>query len=71
MVVHNCNYNLMKAMTKKLNAIVKYDIYVKDAQAAGHTVCATLWKKMQEEDRRHVQEMKQILEALVKEGRFT
>lgn len=58
--IDDATYNLLMALTSKLEAIDVYEVYAEDGQA-------DLWRAMAEDDRRHaerlVNELKQRLAA--------
>ena len=55
----NHTYNLIKALSKKAQAVWRYDQYLKDS--SGCEECQRLWKKLKGEDSAHLAEMKRIL----------
>jgi len=64
----NHSYNLIKALSKKAQAVFRYDQYLKDAEACEE--CKKLWEKLKNEDSTHVEEIKKILAKHIKEGKI-
>lgn len=57
-MINNHNYDLVKALTKKADALTVYDQYLKDSE--GCQQCQNIWKKLKDEDSKHVDELKQL-----------
>lgn len=55
----NHTYNLIKALTKKAQAVWRYDQYLKDSPNCPE--CQRLWKKLKGEDSVHLSEIKRLL----------
>lgn len=62
----NHTYNLIKAVSKKAQALWRYDQYLKDS---GDCIeCQNLWKKLKGEDSAHLAEMKKLLASHLGSG---
>jgi len=59
-------YNLAKALTKKSQAVWRYEKFIKDSD--GCPECEELWRELKEEDEEHVEKMKKILTSHAKAG---
>lgn len=59
MAIDNHTYNLIKALTKKAQAVWRYEQYMKDSGDCEK--CKALWEKLKEEDNQHLEEMKKLL----------
>ncbi|MBI2315379.1 hypothetical protein HYU93_04990 [Candidatus Daviesbacteria bacterium] len=55
----NHSYNLIKALIKKANAVLVYEQNLKDSPDCGE--CRPMWKKLKEEDKKHLEELKKLL----------
>jgi hypothetical protein len=54
----NHSYDVVKALTKKADAISVYDQYLKDSQ--GCEQCQMFWNRLKQEDEKHVEELKSL-----------
>ena len=54
----NHNYDVVKALTKKADALTVYDQYLKDSK--GCQACQDFWKNLKKEDSKHVAELKKL-----------
>ncbi|MFH1209874.1 MAG: hypothetical protein V1663_03735 [archaeon] len=70
MSLNNCNYNCVKQLGKKLALIAKVDGYIKDAEECNHPWCADMWRKIKEDEERHVEMLRQAIVGLSKEDKF-
>ncbi len=57
----DCDYNLMKQMTKKLELLWYVDGYIADAEKDGHKECVRLFKEIKKDETRHVEKMRKLL----------
>lgn len=62
----NHSYNLIKALSKKAQALSKYDTYIKDS--GGCQECSALWERLKKEDSAHLEEMKKVLSSHIQSG---
>jgi len=65
----NC-YNLTNQLSKKLKAIKHYDRIIKDAKKCDDEECATILKKIQADDKRHAEMLRNHIEKLTKQRKF-
>lgn len=54
----NHHYDVVKALTKKADAITVYDQYLKDSNNCKQ--CQKVWKKLKEADSKHLEELKAL-----------
>lgn len=66
----NNNHNLLQELSVKLDSVWRYDTYIEDAESEGYPECAELFRKLKEEDSRHVEMLRQMIAKLAKEERF-
>lgn len=64
----NHTYNLVKALGEKAEAAEIYEIYGQDSTQCPE--CAELWKKLANEERADIQEMKNLLLDHAKQGKI-
>ena len=70
MSLNDCNYNKTQHLGKKLAFLVRVDRYVEDAEKHGHPACAGMWRKIKEDEQRHVDMLKKAISGLAKEDKF-
>jgi rubrerythrin len=68
--VNNLEFDLLSILKNKAEAVQIYDTYIEDAQQAGSQPCAELLQKLQEEDAKHVQEVRQHLQEVMQKGKM-
>ena len=68
--MENCNYNCTQALSRKKALLWRIPQYVKDAEKAGHPLCAEMWKKIKIDEEKHSEMLQQAIEGLCKEGKF-
>lgn len=64
--MNNHTYNLIKSLTKKAQALSKYETYLSDA--ADCDECKNLWQRLTKEDEAQLAEIKKVLENHAKKG---
>ena len=64
--MNNHTYNLIKSLTKKAQAVSKYDTYLRDAGSCEE--CKNLWSNLKNEDESQLEEIKKVLESHAKQG---
>ncbi|MBI4148713.1 hypothetical protein HY490_05460 [Candidatus Woesearchaeota archaeon] len=57
----NCDHNIIHMLAMKLDALYRYDTYVKDATKERHKECSALFERMRERDCADVEELRRIL----------
>ena len=58
-------YDWITLMQNKAQALIAYDQYIKDAEAAGSKECATFFRKVHDADKAQLEEAKQHLVAVL------
>ncbi|MFH2101379.1 MAG: hypothetical protein ABII71_04820 [Candidatus Micrarchaeota archaeon] len=62
----DCDYNVIKQMTKKLELLWHIESYIKDAKKCKHAECVKLFEKIKKDETAHVRQMKKILAKKIK-----
>ena len=65
----NLAYDWVTLIQNKAQALVAYDQYIKDAEAAGATECTAFFRTVHDADKAHLAEAKQHLVAVL-QGRM-
>jgi rubrerythrin len=68
--INNLEYDLVTVLQNKSEAVQAYETYIQDAQSQGSQPCAELFRKLQEEDARQAQEIRQHLQQVMQNGRM-
>jgi rubrerythrin len=68
--VSNLEYDLLTVLQNKAEALKAYETYIKDAQEMGSQPCAELFQKLQQEDMKHAQEIRQHLQEVMQKGKM-
>lgn len=66
--INNLEYDLLTVLQNKSEALKAYDTYIQDAQEMGSQPCAELFQKLQQEDKRHAEEIRQHLQQVMQQG---
>ena len=61
-------HNLVHTLSKKLDAVWRYDKYIQDCK--GDQACSAVFQKMKEDDLRHIQMLRDEIERRCKQGMF-
>ncbi|MEG4217516.1 hypothetical protein QUA27_19090 [Microcoleus sp. Pol14C6] len=69
-VISNLEYDLLTVLQNKSEALKAYETYMKDAQEMGSQPCADLFKKLQQADMEHTQEIRQHLQQVMQQGKM-
>jgi rubrerythrin len=69
-VINDLEYDLLAVLKSKSDAVQLYDTYVKDAESAGSQPCVELLKKLQQEDKRHAEEVRSHLKEVMQKGKM-
>ncbi|MBI3912420.1 MAG: hypothetical protein HY320_15985 [Armatimonadetes bacterium] len=64
----NMNHNLVHTLARKLAAVSRYDIYIKDALDQGCEECADLFRQFKDEEIRHIQALRDQICSHCQEG---
>ncbi|QJW85654.1 hypothetical protein HK414_27790 [Ramlibacter terrae] len=62
-------YDWITLMQNKAQALIAYDQYIKDAEAAGSAECAAFFRKVHDSDKAQLEEAKKHL-VMVLEGKM-
>lgn len=68
--VSDLEYDLLAVLKNKAEAVRIYDSYIQDAQEAGSQPCAELLQKLQQEDMKQVEEIRQHLQEVMQKGKM-
>ena len=68
--ISDLEYDLLTVLKNKAEAVQMYDTYVQDAQKANSQPCVELLQKLQQEDSKHVQELRQHLQEVLQKGKM-
>ncbi|WP_416672844.1 hypothetical protein [Egbenema bharatensis] len=68
--ISDLEYDLLTVLQNKAEAVQMYDRYIQDAQNANSQPCAELLKKLQQEDREQVQEVRRHLQEVMQKGKM-
>jgi hypothetical protein len=61
--VSNNVHNLVQTLSVKLDSVARYKLYIEDAHSEGEQECADLFRRLEEQDRRAVDELRQHLSS--------
>ena len=68
--VSNLEYDLLTVSQNKSEALKAYDKYIEDAQSTDSQPCVELFRKLQQEDMQHAQELRQHLQEVMQKGKM-
>jgi ferritin-like metal-binding protein YciE len=68
--ISDLEYDLLAVLKNKAEAVQIYDEYIQDAQQAGSQPCVKLLEKLQQEDMRHAEEIRQHLQEVMQKGKM-
>lgn len=69
-VISDLEFDLLAVLKNKAEAIQVYGEYIQDAQQAGSQPCVDLLQKLQQEDMKHAQEVRQHLQEVMQKGKM-
>jgi ferritin-like metal-binding protein YciE len=69
-VISDLEYDLLAVLKNKAEAIQVYSDYIQDAQQAGSQPCVELLEKLQQEDMKQAQEIRQHLQEVMQKGKM-
>lgn len=69
-VIADLEYDLLAVLKSKSDAVLLYDQYIQDAQQADSQPCLELLRKIQQEDRKHAQQVRQHLQEVMQKGKM-
>jgi bacterioferritin (cytochrome b1) len=64
------SYDVLTALQSKLEAISAYEVYIEDCEEADDDECRQLFDELLREDERAAERLRDLLERMVKDGRF-
>ena len=65
----NLAYDWITVIQNKSEALAVYDQYIKDAEQANSQECVDMFKRLHEEDSRHVEEAVKHLKSVLESGK--
>ncbi|MGF1588630.1 MAG: hypothetical protein ACFCU7_05180 [Pleurocapsa sp.] len=68
--VSDLEYDLLVVLKNKAEAVQMYDTYIQDAQQADSQPCAELLQKLQQEDMKQAEEVRQHLQEVMQKGKM-
>ena len=68
--LNDCNYNVVKQLSKRLSFLWAVQGYTKDAKACGHTECVKMWEKIKKNDDESTKLLKEMLTKIAKAGKL-
>lgn len=69
MMLKDYNHDLVHALSEKNDAVWRYKKdYMKNAEECTH--CVNMWKKIMEDDEKHIEMLRDEIQNHSKEGRF-
>ena len=68
--ISDLEYDLLKVLQNKSEALKAYEKYMQDAQAIGSQPCVELFQKLQQEDMQQAQEIRQHLQEVMQKGKM-
>lgn len=69
--MHDCNYNKVNTLSRVRGLKWRIDQYIKDANKAGHPLCAEVFKDLDKDLGKASKKLEMAIEGLAKEGKFT
>jgi len=66
----DCNYHIVKQLSKKLKYLYYADKHIADSKKAGDLECAKLFEKIKADEKKHADLLKKLLIKKVKAGKF-
>jgi len=55
MTLNNCDYNVIHTLHNKAALVYNIDKLIKDAEDNGHGECVEMWKKIKEDEEKHIE----------------
>lgn len=68
--ISNLEYDLLTVLQNKSEALKAYDKYIEDAQGLDSQPCVELFRKLQQQDLQHAQELRQHLQEVMQKGKM-
>jgi hypothetical protein len=56
--ISNLMYNWLTVLQNKAKGVTAYEVYLKDAEAEGDSASVTMFRRLQEEDSRQLEELR-------------
>ena len=70
MTLNDLSYDVLTALQSKLEAVSAYEMYIDDCEEAGDDEARRVFEEIMQEDERHVERLRDLLESMVKQGKF-
>ncbi len=68
--ISDLEYDLLTVLHNLGEALKAYETYIQDAQSIGSGPCVELFKKLQEADIQHAQEVRHHLQEVMQKGKM-
>ena len=68
--MRNCNHNTVHELNAVLDAVWRYEQYIKDAEQDGHPLCVNLWKELRDCCQQHAEKLRQTVVGKANHGHF-
>lgn len=68
--INDLEYDLLTVLQSKAEAVQSYNTYIQDAQQADSQPCVQLLQKLQQEDMKQVEEIRQHLQQVMQQGKM-
>ncbi len=70
-MLKDCNHDLIHSLSEKSDAVWRYEReYLKNAEKEGCDKCVELWKKILEDDNKHLEMIQKEIERHIEEKKF-
>lgn len=68
--ISDLEYDLLTVLKNKAEAVQMYETYMQDAQEIGSQPCVDLLRKLQQDDTKHVEELRHHLQEVMQKGKM-
>lgn len=68
--ISDLEFDLVRVLQNKAEAVQTYGKYIEDAQSIGSQPCVELFQKLQQQDMQHAQEIRQHLQEVMQKGKM-
>ncbi|WP_432812896.1 hypothetical protein [Pantanalinema sp. GBBB05] len=68
--ISDLEYDLLTVLKNKAEAVQMYETYMQDAQKLGSQPCVDLLRKLQQDDTKHVEELRHHLKEVMQKGKM-
>jgi len=66
----DCNYHVIKQLSKKLKLLWHINNYIDNAKKCGHDECVKVFEKIRKDEQKHAAMLKKLLVIKVEEGKI-